>query len=175
MLPDFNDRQFKKLPGSRRSQFEELDKPALKPPPSSRYEYAEWLTSRRVASDAHLEVTGHFYSAPYQLTGKQLDVRLTATSVEMFHQQQRVPVHVRSDKRGAFTTFPEHLPPAHQIYLQEWTPARFLNQAAGIGPSTHNLVDTILHSGSVQLQSCRSCFGLLGLAKRFTLSAIMKK
>lgn len=168
LLTDLNDRPFKKLPGSRRSQFEELDKPALRPLPSSRYEYAEWLTSRRVAPDAHLEVSGHYYSAPYQLTGKHLDVRLTATAVEIFHQQQRVALHVRSDRRGAFTTLPEHLPPAHQIYLQEWTPARFLNWAAEVGPSTRDLVDTILQSRSVQPQAYRSCFGLLGLAKRFT-------
>ena len=102
------------------------------------------------------------------ITGKHLDVRLTATGVEIFHQRQRVTLHVRSDRQGAFTTLPEHLPPAHQIYLQEWTPARFLNWAAGIGPSTRDLVDSILQSRSVKPQAYRSCFGLLGLAKRFT-------
>src|SRR5262249_32981935 len=43
LLIDLNDRPFKKLPGSRRSQFEALDRPALKPLPPTRYEYADWL------------------------------------------------------------------------------------------------------------------------------------
>jgi transposase len=168
LLDDLNDRLFKKLPGSRRSQFEALDKPALKALPASRYEYGEWLPARRVAPDAHLEIDHHYYSAPYQLTGKQLDVRLSATGVEIFHARERVAVHARSDKRGRFTTVLEHLPPAHQLYLQEWTPGRFLNWAVAIGPSTQELVGLILDSRKVQPQAYRSCFGLLGLAKRFT-------
>ncbi len=42
-----NERPFQKIEGSRRSLFEELDRPALKPLPSLRFEYAEW----RKASD----------------------------------------------------------------------------------------------------------------------------
>ena len=46
LLPEFNNRPFQKLPGSRRSQFDELDRPALKPLPAHRYEFAEWLKVR---------------------------------------------------------------------------------------------------------------------------------
>jgi transposase len=42
LLVDLNARPFQKLPGSRKSAFESLDKPALKPLPDSPYEYAEW-------------------------------------------------------------------------------------------------------------------------------------
>lgn len=168
LLEDLNNRPFKKLPGSRRSQFEALDQPALKPLPPTRYEYAAWLPARRVAPDAHLEIDGHYYSAPYPLIGKQLDVRLSATAIEIFHGRERVALHVRSEKKGAFTTLPEHLPPAHQLYLQEWTPGRFLNWAVQIGASTRDLVRLILDSRRVQPQAYRSCFGLLGLAKRYT-------
>ena len=42
LLEDLNRRPFKKLPGSRRSLFEELDRPVLKPVPSPRDVYAEW-------------------------------------------------------------------------------------------------------------------------------------
>ena len=42
LLVRLNDKAFKKLPGSRRSQYEALDLPALRPLPTMRYEYAEW-------------------------------------------------------------------------------------------------------------------------------------
>ena len=41
-LDAYNDRAFQKLEGSRSSLFAELDKPALKPLPHTRYELAEW-------------------------------------------------------------------------------------------------------------------------------------
>ena len=38
-----NDLPFQKLPGSRRTLFETLDRPALRPLPAERYELAQWL------------------------------------------------------------------------------------------------------------------------------------
>jgi len=43
LLENLNQRAFRKLPGSRRSQFETLDRPALKPLPLEPYVYSEWL------------------------------------------------------------------------------------------------------------------------------------
>jgi len=40
-----NDRPFKKMAGSRRSLFEAIDRPALRPLPASRYEFATWKLS----------------------------------------------------------------------------------------------------------------------------------
>jgi transposase len=56
-----NDRPFQKLAGSRRSLFETLDRPALRPLPPTRYELAEWRTAK-VNIDYHIAVDGHFYS-----------------------------------------------------------------------------------------------------------------
>ena len=41
LLEELNDRPFQKLPGCRRSRFEELDRPELSPLPSTPYTYAE--------------------------------------------------------------------------------------------------------------------------------------
>lgn len=40
LLEKLNSQLFQKLPGSRRSEFEALDKPDLKPLPAQRYQYA---------------------------------------------------------------------------------------------------------------------------------------
>ncbi|MCK5651695.1 MAG: IS21 family transposase, partial [Gemmatimonadetes bacterium] len=42
LLNILNDRPFQKLDGTRRSLLEIVDRPALKPLPTTRYEYAEW-------------------------------------------------------------------------------------------------------------------------------------
>lgn len=61
LLEKLNSRPFKKLPGTRWVQFEQLDRPALQPLPSTPYPYAEWKKAR-VHIDYHLEVDGHYYS-----------------------------------------------------------------------------------------------------------------
>ncbi len=52
-----NDRPFQKLAGTRRLLFETLDRPALRPLPPTRYEFAEWKTAR-VNIDYHIERRG---------------------------------------------------------------------------------------------------------------------
>lgn len=165
LLDDLNHRPFKKLPGTRQSQFEALDKPALKPLPATPYEFAEWKKCR-VNIDYHIEVDGHYYSAPHTLLREQLDVRITARTIECFHQSQRVAAHARSHTRGAHTTDPEHLPKSHRAHL-EWTPGRFLNWALAIGPHTRDLVRHLLESRPHPEQGYRSCLGLLTLERGY--------
>jgi transposase len=98
-LKVLNTRAFKKLQGSRLSHFESIDRPALRPLPERPYEFAEWRKAR-VAPNIHSEVDGHSYSVPHTLVKRQLDVRLSAATVELFHQGRRVAAHIRSPRRG---------------------------------------------------------------------------
>ena len=86
LLERLNSRPFRKLPGSRRSMFEQLDRPALRPLPPERYVFAEWKKAR-ANIDYHVEVGGHYYSVPHALTRRQLDVRLTAATVECIYRR----------------------------------------------------------------------------------------
>lgn len=165
LLIALNERPFKKLPGSRRSQFEALDKPALRPLPAQAYEYAEWRKAR-VSLDYHVEVDKHYYSVPHSLLRQQLDVRLTERTVELFQRGQRVAVHVRSKRQGSHSTQPEHMPKAHRAHM-EWTPGRLLNWAVEVGPHTRDLVKHLLWTRPHPEMGYRSCLGLLNLGKRF--------
>jgi transposase len=82
-LEAYNDRAFQKLEGSRSSLFAELDKPALKALPQTRYELARWKVAT-VHIDYHVEVDKHRYSVPYQLVSKKVDVRSTHGAIEVF-------------------------------------------------------------------------------------------
>jgi transposase len=165
LVPALNARPFKKLPGSRQSLFEALDRPALRPLPAHPYEYAEWKHAR-VNIDYHVEVEGHYYSVPYVLVKQQLDVRLSAQVVELFHKGKRVASHRRSPLKGRHSTVTAHMPTAHQRYA-EWTPQRLIHWAAHSGPATAQVVETILASRPHPQQGFRSCLGIMRLGKSY--------
>ena len=68
LLEDLNQRPFKKLPGCRRSAFEALDAPALRPLPLERFELFSWKAAK-VNIDYHVEFEGHYYSVPHRAGG----------------------------------------------------------------------------------------------------------
>jgi transposase len=164
-LIELNHRPFQKLPGSRFSFFEQLERPVLRPLPKTRYEYAEWKRAT-VGSDYHVEVDSHYYSVPYRFIRHKLDVRLTRATVECFHKGVRVASHLRGDVKGEFSTVKEHMPLSHQRYL-EWTPERIIGSAEKIGADVAELVKAVLRSQQHQQLGLRSCLGVLRLAKEY--------
>jgi len=165
-LAEFNERPLQKLKVSRRHLFETIDRPALLPLPAYPYEYAQWKQAT-VNIDYHIEADKHFYSVPHQLRGRKLDVRMTATTVEVFHKSRRVAGHQKSLRPYGHTTLAQHMPKAHQKYL-EWTPSRIINWAGQMGPSTQRLVTEIMQRRNHPEQGFRSCLGVMRLAKRYT-------
>ncbi len=139
--------------------------PALQPLPAERFVHADWLQAR-VNIDYHVEVEHHYYSVPHPLIHAVLDVRLSATTVEIFQRGTRVWLHARSYVPGRHTTVPEHMPKAHRAHL-EWSPSRLLRWGATIGAATEALVQQILESRPHPEQGYRSCLGLLRLAKQY--------
>jgi transposase len=165
LLEGLNARAFKKLPGSRRELFAQLDRPALRPLPAQPYEFAEWKKVR-VNIDYHVEVEGHYYSVPYQLVKKGLEARYSERTVECFHKGQRVASHPRSHLKGRHTTVAEHMPTSHRGYA-EWTPQRLIRWAERTGPATASMVQTILERRAHPQQGFRSCLGIMRLGKSF--------
>ena len=149
-------RRVKHPPTGRRSLFEDLDRPALKPLPAERYEYAEWRKAR-VNIDYHIQADSHLYSVPHALWRLEVEVRLTATTVEVFHKHRRVAAHLRGRRKGGYTTVREHLPAAHRAHL-EWTPSRLVRWARreGSGAPRTTLRNTFRSSWSPTAHSPRS-------------------
>jgi transposase len=166
LVSELNDRPMDGYGGqSRRERFELLDRPALQPLPLERYVYADWCKTT-VKVDYHAAVEGHWYSVPYQLALKVLEARYTATTVELFHRDQRVASHARSHVKGDATTSMAHMPKAHRAHA-EISPARFIERAAQVGPDTERLVTSILESQRNPEASYGACKGILRLAKDF--------
>jgi len=165
LLGWMNAKPFKKLPGCRKEVLERLERPVLKPLPERRYEFSEWKQVA-VSIDYHVEVDGHYYSAPYGLIKQRLTARITRDGVELFHRGKRVAVHVRSHQKGHHTTLLEHRPPAHQ-HLMEWTPQRIISWAGTIGPACAEVVTQIMAGRPLVEHGYRPCMGVIRLGKRF--------
>lgn len=160
-----NSRTMRTYGASRRELFERIDRPALAPLPTERFEVANW---KRISLniDYHAEFDHHLYSAPHTLLREELWVRATASSLEIFHAGERVTSHLRSYVRGGRTTKPEHMPSTHRAHA-EWTPTRILGWAEKVGPSTRAFCEAILRERRHPEWGYRSCLGLFRLTKKY--------
>jgi transposase len=165
LLTELNDRPFQRLPGSRRSVFEALDRPAMRALPANPYVFAEWK-ELTVAFDYHIDIDRHYYSVPHALVGHTVWARFSATTVEVFFRSERVATHVRSYQRGAHTTLPEHMPKSHRAHA-EWSPKRLIQWGSSIGARTGAVVEHLLRSKPHPEQGYRACLGLLNLSRAY--------
>ncbi len=164
-LEELNDRPFQKMPGSRKSLLESLERPELKPLPANPYVYCEWGKAR-VNLDYHIEVNRHYYSVPYKHIRRQVEVCLSAKTLEIFYRGERIASHVRSYEEGGHTTLREHMPKSHREYLG-WSPERLQQWGEKVGFFTAQIVTKLVERGSHPIQGSRSSLGVLRLSKEF--------
>ena len=165
-LADLNERRVLRQFGrTRRQLFEEVDAPNLKPLPAEPWVHAQWKRCR-VGLDYHIALEQHHYSVPHRYARREVEVRYTARSVEIFLGGERIAVHMRGSGNGRHTTVPEHMPSSHRRYL-DWTPAKIQEEAGRIGPMLSLLMERIIEDRPHPEQGYRSCLGIIGLGKRF--------
>ncbi|AEG07054.1 Integrase catalytic region (plasmid) [Sinorhizobium meliloti BL225C] len=166
LLHDLNDKRVLRRVGvTRRQLFEELDRPALRPLPVERYVFAEWRI-RRAGLDYHVEIERHYYSVPYRFAREQVEARITANTIEIFHKGERIAAHRRSSGNGKHTTIPDHMPSAHRRFA-DWTIERIQREASAMGPDVALLCERILADRPHPEQGFRACLGIIRLNKSF--------
>ncbi len=170
MLDRLNQRPIKKREGTRQSLFLELDRPALHPLPVERFDLAEW-SKATVNLDYHIEFDNSFYSVPYQLTRRIMEVHATPTTIEIFHQGKRVALHVRTHKAYTAVTKTEHRPASHRAHL-DWPPSRMVESAATVGPRSREVVEKILAAFPHPEMGYRSCLGIIRLGQRYPVARV---
>ncbi|HUW37252.1 MAG TPA: IS21 family transposase [Rhodocyclaceae bacterium] len=165
LLDELNMRVMRGYGASRADLFATLDRPHLQPLPEVAYEFARWKRCR-VAPDYHVEVDSSWYSVPFALIRREVDVRVCGAVVEIFHGGHRVASHPRCPGRRNHVTLPDHMPSAHRRYA-EWTPARMLAAAGKLGPSVVAFCETVMTDRPHPEQGFRTCLGVLALAKSY--------
>ena len=165
LLTRLNDKASRHLGASRRQLFEQLDRPALKPLPVDAYVYAEWKKCR-AGIDYHIAVDKHYYSVPYQLMKKELWARITARTIEVFHNGRRAASHVRTSGVGRHSTQRDHMP-AHHRFRDDWTPQRIQARAARVGANVAIFAEVVMRARRHPEQGYRTCLGVIRLADKF--------
>jgi hypothetical protein len=165
LLDSLNERSFQKLPGSRKSMFEDIEREALKALPASPYEYVDILNAG-VNVDYHIEYKRHYYSVPHNLAKTEVEVRASAKLVSIYARGKRVACHARSQVHAGYTTLTEHMPSGHR-FMAEWSVERFESWASDVGESTLRVVREQFRRKRLPEQSFRSVLALLGLIKKY--------
>jgi transposase len=169
LLDELNNRPFQKLEGNRRSAFESLDAPLLRSLPATSYEYVEFRRAR-VDMSKMVNVAGRLFSAPARLVSQVVDIRVTATVVELIFNGRRVASHVKTPGDDPVID-PAHLTPAEHAYGL-WTPERELQWASGIGPQTTAFVEQRLAANGGKTAGYRLGIGMRKLSAEFGVDCV---
>ena len=109
--------------------FDALEAAELLPLPPTPFVLARWSTAT-VGPDIHIKVGRTLYSVPWKLIGRRVDVRSTATMVQVFHDGQLVKTHAALDQ-GKRTDKSDY--PPEKIAFQMRTPVWCRSQASEVG------------------------------------------
>ena len=165
---EFNSAPFQKRDGSRKSIFEELELPSLKPLPSRPFEIAKWSYTHKVGYNSHVVFEKNFYSAPYQYIGKLCDIKYTKSTIEIYFNNERIATHPRfaSFIKNKYSTIDAHMP--EKSTNPNWDVERIQNWAQKIGPNTLEVINRIINSVKIKEQSYNSALAVLKLSKLYT-------
>jgi hypothetical protein len=124
-----------------------------------------------VQRNYHIQLTEdhHYYSVPYRYAGKKVRVLYDHKTLEVYLEQERIAVHIRTTMGSAYHTIAEHMPSQHQsaLNIKGWTKADLLAAAAEIGPSAHKAIEHILLSSFYPEQNFKSAYGVLMLVNAY--------
>jgi len=167
-IEGLNNQPFQKRPGSRRSLFFSTEQHELMKLPLRRYEYAQFKQAK-AGFDYHVALDkSHYYSVPYQFAGREVLIRSTLHTVEVFCEGERIACHVRSmDPHKRFITEPSHMPENHRA-VADWSPERFVSWAAKTGEKTKTYIAWLLGRKEHPQQAFRTCAGILRIAATVT-------
>src|SRR5258708_20686310 len=108
----------------------------------------------------------HRRQEAYRFARAEVEARLTACGVEIFHKGERIAVHLRASGNRKHTTVPEHMPSSLRRYAG-WTIERIREDARKIGPATAALCEQILEARPHPEQGYPPCLGIVRLLGSF--------
>jgi transposase len=168
LLEVFNDRPMKDYGHqTRRERFERLDKPHAQPLPKEPFRITDIKYDVLVGKNYHIRYKDHFYSVPFEKTGKRVMVRRVSGVVEIFYDGQLLTRHLFSTRAFGYSTKREHMPTEHQ-FVKGLTPGWIIAQATKVGENTVTVIVEMLRRSEHVQQGFNAALGILHLAKSYT-------
>lgn len=159
-----NDKPFKKIPGNRRTRYETGERATLKPLPNQPFVHREWRFEVLVGPDYVFDHEKCFYSVPCEFRHSRVDLRITATVIEVMHRGRRIAIHQRNFVPGEITILNEHRPIAHTRVL-EGEPKLLMSWASAAGQRTHAMLKYHLQDRTDLTNGLRTAQRLRELAR----------
>lgn len=169
LLKELNDKPFQKISTSRTELFIELDKPKLGALPDHEYVYQKYKKVR-VPNDYHILLDEHFYSVPYKLVNKELDVWYSEKEVKIYDNLELITTHIRSCNKKSKTTNRDHMPKNHQKFLDIMTKDKILEDARLIDSIVFNYACEVFNFLNNEKYAVRKINGILKLSKNIDKS-----
>lgn len=136
----------------------------LRPLPNHRWEPTFW-SQCTVRRDWRIMFDSAYYSVPYHLIGKMVQVCSTSSLVRIFYDHQEVAYHDRAKQKWEYKRKTEYAPPLQEEVLQ-CSREGLLALADSVGPYTYKLVEGILSHPSID--KLRPVRLLLRLATKYS-------
>jgi transposase len=166
-----NNKPYKNTPHSRWYFFEQHECSLLKALPSEPFSRKKVVTLT-VQRNYHVQLSEDrkYFSVPYKYVGTKVKVIYDERTVEVYHGQERIALHLRNLRhRKAYTTLDEHMPPHHQRMkeIRGFNQEDLLAMARHIGSATVDAVKLMLQNSIYMEQNYKACFGMLMLRNKY--------
>lgn len=166
-LNEFNEKAFQKRYGSRKSIFENEEKPYLKALPLIPYEVCEWSYKHIVGSNSHIWWNKGQYSVPSRYIGHKVDVKYNDHLVFIYYNRTEIAKHsiIPKHERNGIRTDESHLP---MPLRRDLTPDMLRDIARDIGPNAFEVVRRMFDEAKVEEQSLQTVKSILAIADIYT-------
>ena len=143
--------------------FRQIEQKTLKPLPATTFEMSQW-SAPKVHDDTHVVAGGALYSVPWENIGSEVNVRVTAKTVEIYNQEEQlIKTHLPAAKGKRQTDYNDYPPEKVQFYQRN--PQWCLAKAQEIGPYVYKVIEGLLKNNAFNY--LRQCQGIIRMAEKY--------
>lgn len=166
-LQRYNNMLLTRKQASRKELFQRDERPHLKPLPNSHYQIKAYRRAKvQKMGYVYFSTDKSYYSVPYRYIGHHTTIEATATTIAVYYNRQRIAIHKRNPKTGAYNTNKDHLSSTHKQYT-EWSPEYFENKARKHGNYVAKCVKSIIAHVPHPEIGYKRVMGLIQLHKNY--------
>ena len=144
--------------------FKDIEQPALLLLPAERFQPAVWKEAT-VHPDHYIQVNKKAYSVPHPFVGKKVMVKVTAKTVEIYHNEHHINMHTIAPPYRYRQTDPADFPQNMQYALDKGLPRKLIENAGLVGNNFKELLTKVLRPHAYI--NLRRAQGLLSIIKKY--------
>jgi transposase len=140
LMEGFNKKPFRAREGCREQVFQEVERHHLKQLPPHPYIPANFVFGVLVGPNYRVAFEKNRYTVPFQYANARVDLRTTASIVDVYSGRTRIASHARLTGTNLDSEQDEHHPPVLKKILSG-QPKELFAWATRVGPSTQKIVE----------------------------------